>query len=275
VGRVFSSAFADCYVVTRHGAKLVVTPESLDFFTTLAQSNWAFDYWVLDTCADLLPDDGVFYDVGANAGYLSLEMTRLKPSCKLVVSFEPQARLVNNLRKSRDLNGITNMTVIDSCVGDVVGTTFFASEAHSIHAHVKYPGDYSEGKSRGVEVAQLTLDDAVGNGNIPPPDVIKIDVEGYEYNVLEGARAVIARYHPHIVFELSDATPQFDRRPRDYFDLLSALGNYTYEVAVGSYRDAVFVSDLEAFDAEFVKRPHQTNILARSVARDGGGCGGV
>jgi len=266
IGKLFRSQFTNTYVLTRHGVKMVVTPEALDCFTTMANSNWAFDYWVFDTCAVLMPEGGTFYDIGANVGYISLEMSQLKSDGRRVVSFEPQGALVKNLRLSCKLSGIENIDVLKTCVGEVSREVYFTLERHSIHAHV----DYSEKPTnyRATEVAQMVaLDDLVRGGDLPVPDVIKIDVEGYEFNVLQGAKSVIEMYQPHIVFELSEATPKFGWCASDFFDLLSTIGNYTFEYAIGSYRDPQIINDLDAFDREFSKNPRLTNILARSSSR--------
>jgi hypothetical protein len=156
--------------------------------------------------------------------------------------------------------------VLETCVGGASGHVHFQLERHSIHAHVIYPEDVDSQRPEG-STRLLALDDLVSSGDAPPPDVIKIDVEGYEYNVLQGAQTLIETYRPHIVFELSDTTPRYRRKPRDFFDFFLDVGLYSFEVAVGSYRDAVRIDDLDAFDRKFCEKPYLTNILARSEIR--------
>lgn len=266
IGKSFRNQLNNAYVVTRHGVKFVVTPDALDCFTYMAKFNWAFDYWVFDTCAALMPKEGVFYDIGANIGYMSLEMSQLKSDSRRIVSFEPQAVLVHNLRRSCYLNRIKNIEIMEACVGEVSRVARFKYERHSTHAHV----DYSEcgvNSSSTESIQMLALDDVVQRVDSPSPDVIKIDVEGYEFSVLQGARSIIEAIQPHIVFELSDATIKLGHRPSDFFNLLSNLGDYVFEIAVGSYRDALVISDLEAFDRKFFQNPRLTNVLARSQSR--------
>jgi hypothetical protein len=53
-----------------------------------------------------------------------------------------------------------------------------------------------------IKVAVARLDDLLSAGEIPPPDFVKIDVEGAEVEVLEGARETLARFGPTLIVEL-------------------------------------------------------------------------
>jgi hypothetical protein len=53
----------------------------------------------------------------------------------------------------------------------------------------------------GVEVEVTTLDDFATSKNLTRLDFLKIDVEGMEFEVLQGARATLERFHPAIYFE--------------------------------------------------------------------------
>lgn len=253
------------YVVTRHGAKLMVTPSALDFFTSMASSNWSFDYWVMDTCASLLPAGGVFYDVGANVGYLSVEMARMRPDCSGIVSFEPQAEMARNLERSGALNAMGALQVVNACVGDRNGDAVLVLERHAVHAHISYPGREQTGRT--VPARMIRIDDLVESGEAPAPDVMKIDVEGFEYQVLSGAADTISRVAPHVVFELSETTARFARAPVDFFEFFRARGDYAFEIAMGSYRESRLITDTGRFNNDFLARPYLVNILARARGR--------
>ena len=55
----------------------------------------------------------------------------------------------------------------------------------------------------------VSIDSLVARGEIPPPDVLKIDTEGAELQAIEGARATIAEHRPAIVCELHDTNAAF------------------------------------------------------------------
>jgi hypothetical protein len=63
---------------------------------------------------------------------------------------------------------------------------------------------------------------------IPPPDVLKIDVEGYEYPVLAGAQRVLSEHQPAVIFEISPGTLGYGFRPGMLVDLLTGAGDYRF-----------------------------------------------
>jgi hypothetical protein len=107
----------------------------------------------------------------------------------------------------------------------------------------------------------VALDDLVRSERVPPPDVVKIDVEGYEYYVLKGARETIRVHRPHIVFEISNES----RPAPDMFDVITTAGEGDYEFlfANGSYRPDCIVaaSDVRPSAGEHF------DVLARSISR--------
>jgi hypothetical protein len=58
-----------------------------------------------------------------------------------------------------------------------------------------------EAESGGISVRTVTLDGLVGRGEIPPPAIMKCDVEGAELDALRGAETVLRTYHPVIVLD--------------------------------------------------------------------------
>jgi hypothetical protein len=70
------------------------------------------------------------------------------------------------------------------------------------------PGRHADVRDE-IDVEVVSLDSLVAAGTIPPPNVLKIDTEGAELQVVEGARATIARHRPAIVCELHDTNEAF------------------------------------------------------------------
>ncbi len=245
-GRLFFGYFNQSSLITRHGAKLKITPAALDFYTTMLAQDRSFDYWVFDTCRSFVDSGCVFYDIGANVGYMSVEMAQCADSNVKIYSFEAQHDLAQNIVQSAKLNNFSNINVFACALAEENGEVEFIREKHSIHGHLNKSDSPN---LEAVKVEAYTVDYLVAKSIIKPPDVIKIDVEGAEHKVLLGMCETITKYKPVIVFEISKDTYDFDTTPKQIVDYLSGLVNYKFYWANGSYREDIEVteSDLKKF----------------------------
>lgn len=127
-----------------------------------------------------------FYDVGANVGFFSLLAAAAVGPAGSVVAFEPLPRNLALLRRHLDLNHVRHAVVVPAAVADASGTADLETSGG--------PAQSRLGRE-GVRVDLVTLDAFVRSGG-PPPQVVKIDVEGAETRVLAGARDLLARHAP-------------------------------------------------------------------------------
>lgn len=130
----------------------------------------------------------VLYDIGANVGYFSLLASVLVGENGKVFAFEPLPRNIEFLKKHISINKLTNIEVIEAAVSSQSGEAFFDLGASTAMGHLSDSG--------GLQVTMVSLDDLVSAGEIQPPDYIKLDVEGAEYDALRGAEAVIDNFQP-------------------------------------------------------------------------------
>ena len=131
----------------------------------------------------------VFYDVGAHVGFYSLLASALVGSGK-VFAFEPVPRNLVYLREHLALNHVTNVEVLPVAVSDKTGMAPFHMEQTGFMGCLS-----SEGS---ITVPTATLDSLVQDGRIPPPDYIKMDIEGAELLALQGANETLRHYKPVI-----------------------------------------------------------------------------
>jgi FkbM family methyltransferase len=155
----------------------------------------------------------VCYDVGANVGFYTLLFSHLVGTGGRVLAFEPFPRNVSLLRRHVELNRCANVTVFDAAVFDHDGTALF-EEAPSASM-----GRLSDRGSFAVECRRL--DKVIGEG-FPPPDLIKIDVEGAEGSVLAGAAEILQKYAP-LIFLATHGRQQHQ-------DCIALLKRYGYSV---------------------------------------------
>jgi len=131
----------------------------------------------------------VFYDIGTNVGYYSLMAARLSEPDGKVVAFEPLPRNIAFIQRHVALNRLEErIQVIAAAVSDHSGTAFFDPDISTSKGHIADQGQ--------LEVRLVCLDELVRSGEIPTPDVMKIDVEGAEAEVLRGAMHILQSRHP-------------------------------------------------------------------------------
>jgi FkbM family methyltransferase len=160
-------------------------------------------------------------DVGANLGYFSIFMSRLVGGRGQVIAFEPMPDTVEILQKNVRVNDLRNVTVVQAAAGDVTGSVeFFSEQSQSMTKTASMLNHRFQGAARTTIVPSIRLDDYfVGAARYP--DFIKIDVEGAEESVLNGARETLARSSPALVVEIHRwGSPESQR----VLSLLSELG---------------------------------------------------
>lgn len=131
--------------------------------------------------------------------------------------------MAENLRRAVSLNDFDNLEVSEAAVGDRCGHVKFAERANSFVGSVARDGEVGS-----YQVASVTIDERVFEKGVRPPDVLKIDVEGYEYPVLVGGRRVLYEHQPTVIFEVSPGTLRYGFTPEMVVDLLLDAGDYRF-----------------------------------------------
>lgn len=146
----------------------------------------------------------VFWDIGANIGSVSLPIAAQMPQMT-VESFEPSPGPLAQLRRNIGLNpGIADrLHVHELALSNAAGTLDFYVSSNPANQGVGTAVAMPGSGSRPISVRALRGDELLATGNVPPPSVIKIDVEGWESFVLEGLRETLVRHRPTLVVEHS------------------------------------------------------------------------
>jgi FkbM family methyltransferase len=137
-------------------------------------------------------------DAGANKGVYTYALSRL---CPRVYAFEPYPKMLRILRATAR----ANVTVSSLALSDRTGSAVFRVPRHRKGGLSNQGGSLSEAKVDGphvaFDVATASLDDL----DIGAVGFMKIDVEGTELQVLEGARHLVARDRPVLLVEIEEA----------------------------------------------------------------------
>lgn len=152
--------------------------------------------------AELEPGSVVF-DVGAGVGLYSIVLSsRIERSS--FYAFEPNPATRERLHSSIALESrAAQISVLPMALGDHTRTQpFFISSQAGRSSLRAFNAERGGGVVHAeIEVPCSTVDALVESGQCPPPDALKIDVEGYEYEVICGAERTIERHLPRIYFE--------------------------------------------------------------------------
>jgi FkbM family methyltransferase len=133
-----------------------------------------------------VPDGGTFVDVGANEGYFSVVAARAAGATGRVLAVEPQHRLHAVLRKNFDLNRCSRTELAPYAVSDQPGeaalhlTPGVNNSASSLIRPTRYP-------LARQTVQCLTLADIFCRHSVDTCDLLKIDIEGWEYEAVLGS----------------------------------------------------------------------------------------
>lgn len=174
------------------------------------------------------------YDIGAYEGVMTLFFARSVGKDGYVIAFEPNPANVGRLHKNIALNRFENVTVKEVGLGGKRGAAQLAVRGDEYATGSIDPlisAQILEERGTLLNVQIDTLDHRVQIDSLPLPHFIKIDVEGYELNVLMGMTHTIATAKPAIFIELHGASIEHKRRnANEVIRFLKRLGYMIYHV---------------------------------------------
>jgi FkbM family methyltransferase len=147
----------------------------------------------------LLEPGHSYIDAGANFGVYALYAAARGKDSK-VCAIEPQPHLVAAIRRSAQVNGLHDLIVVEAAVAQENGSIELlvgagGSGSASIHT------GRAEPSSHALRVRTMTLDTIIAEHGLAPVGLLKMDVENAEELALQGARELLARDAPYIIFE--------------------------------------------------------------------------
>lgn len=149
--------------------------------------NGVYEYHTIEKIKSLLGESSVFFDVGANLGAICLPIAKAV-SADIHV-FEPSklifGYLANNVQKNNLKNITLNNNAVHSCDGKEI--TFF--EVEHKHGGSSLAATYNNQPNYLVKT--ISLDAYCERNDIPSIDVLKIDVQGFEVEVLKGCKRLL------------------------------------------------------------------------------------
>ena len=132
----------------------------------------------------------IVYDIGANVGIYTILSSVLCGTSGKVYAFEPDPHNLKYLRDHVKLNNLQNVSIVEYAISKKSGYLFFQATSDHCNSHISDDGE--------LEINAVSIDDFVFEQDNTPPDFLKIDVEGTESLVLEGAQRTLEEYRPEI-----------------------------------------------------------------------------
>jgi len=143
--------------------------------------------------SQIIPDGARVADIGANIGYYSLIEARI---AEKVYAIEPEPRNVELLRRNIALNAYEDVVEVHQCaISNRTGKTFLSLSDSPNRHRLKTPSDTPHDKD--IEVKTITLDEFLQDKEV---DVIRMDIEGAEWLVLQGMKNLLNEGKPLILF---------------------------------------------------------------------------
>lgn len=232
----------------------------------LIRDGW-FDYGLTSLLNRSLRPGMTYVDVGANLGTYALIAAAIVGDTGRVIALEPVPRIAGLLNETITMNGFADRCqVLREAAGAVSGlvTIFeFATRqgSNTMLPHIAEEAKRSYGESiASYEVPCRPLDLIVTETDLKQVDFIKIDVEGFEQNVLEGSRNIIMTMRPTLILEWH----------RSFFNYESNDQRALYHLLTDEFRYALHRVEADGevnpidFD-DLMRLPH-SDILAKPLA---------
>jgi len=211
--------------------KIISTKEGYFFIDALSNfgynliSKGFYEKNILSSLKNLLSAGDTFVDLGANEGYFSIVSSKLVGESGIVVSIEPQSRLINVILKNKNLNNLKNIFVEKVAISNYnsIRNLYLSPNTNSGSSRLYLKQKYSNH----IEyVKTKTLLYIIKKYQLSRIKILKIDIEGFEYEAILGSKElflnnvienIIIEMHPKLLLKR-------DKSEKDIIQFLEKCG---------------------------------------------------
>jgi FkbM family methyltransferase len=172
---------------------------------------------------DFLKPGDTLIDVGANIGCVTAAGSLAVGDAGHVYSVEPHPQTYKHLQKTIAINHCTNVTSLNVALGAEPGIVNFTDERRKDDNNC-----VAQDAESGIRVPCMTLARLVDEHSISRIAVMKIDVEGFEMQVLQGAQSMLSKVDSIYIEVLEHTLQKFGSCAADVFRLLQSHGFRCY-----------------------------------------------
>ena len=182
-----------------------------------------------------------FVDVGANIGLMSIFASNCVGNEGQVLAYEAHPKTAELLKENIGLNQLLNIQVCQYALGSEEGQTKIYDNWQINRGGASLIVKTNDSVAFDIEIHQL--DNKIPSNLIPK--VIKIDVEGFELEVLKGASETIKRFQPILIVEFSEIRENVHESGAQLVEIIKTFGNYRfYKLKGGKERKSKLVEIL-------------------------------
>jgi FkbM family methyltransferase len=191
-------------------SEVTIAAGTLEGMPMLLDMQTEKDFWLgtyepemQSALGELIKPGMTIYDVGANIGYVTLMLAKHTGAQGKVFAFEALPDNVERLRRNVELNGFNNrVNIFSGAVAAGAGEVKFL--VHSSGGMGKAAGSAGRDEQylREIIVPCVSIDEFVYSRGNPPPQAVKMDIEGGEVMALPGMRRLLAEARPLMLMEL-------------------------------------------------------------------------
>lgn len=221
---------------------------------------WETNFWepsVQLALRDLIKPGSIIFDVGANVAGLSILMSRLTGPKGIVCSFEASPRIIELTHGNIVASGCNNIQLYHNAIFSESGKDLIIYAGGHLNDSIYNQGEFTN--NVGKTVKTMALDDFVNHTGLIP-DIIKMDIEGAEFDALQGMKSKVLNSNPHLILETS---------PNDMrcFYFLISLGYIALDL--GNYKPITSVKDFpKGSDIRNLLYVHETRIKEIPYSRE-------
>lgn len=198
------------YLIKYHGGKIFLNLRESQMMR--ARALGIYEYKKMKLFKKLVKPNMTILDIGVNKGYFSLLSAKLMKDKGNILSFEPDPDNCKWIKKSIAANNYKSIRLFQIALFNKNGKkTFFKGAKSGHHSLIKNSGLGS------TTIQTQKLDDFIDEENITKINLIKIDVEGADIEVLEGAQKLLKNQSPKLIIDIH----KIDRKK--FFNLLENL----------------------------------------------------
>lgn len=246
-------------IQTLHGVKLLIDPAKDNGVELALYQTGTYEKGTIQLLGDFLKQGSIFMDIGANIGLMSTIASKIVGEKGRVYAVEANPKTIEVLRHNCAINLCENIEILPIALASEKGSAILYENWNVNRGGASL---ISQGDEHGLTVSKERLDDLFSPDS--PVHLVKIDVEGFELEVLKGGIAWFKTQQPVFIIEVStQRSNQEGATPESIMSFVANFGNYSFYKQKGTKeRRGKLVSVTSAQDL-----PEHDNLIAIPLKR--------